>query len=298
MNLLVLAAYWEGGEMIPATLKEAGHGYVVHMFDKRRIDDLDIKTAEAFDAVIYVGVNGGETLPDIETLHRLKDAAPTILICPEASDKTWWHPLLTKYAREDAFDLIVNIDGNPDWPGSDRGITALTPRAVAPWGEPIPWSNRLINAGFCGGNSHHFRRDMLRDLGPDVLWRGGDPRPGTWPDYVAWTKQCRMVLNMARHGGGHGEHVKGRVIEAGLGGCLVLETRGSSLARWFEAGTDYLEYGSAAEARALIPHVLAAPHEYVDMALRYRAAMIRDHAPGVFWRKVFKMIGMEESAAA
>lgn len=294
MNILVLAAYWEGREMIPETIEEAvGAGPTILDYEKWPID-LALKTPASLDLIVYVGVNGGDCLPDIKVFHKLRDAAPTILICPEASDRTWWHPLLTTYAKNDCFDLMINIDGNPDWPGADRGVTALTPRATKPWGDPLPWRDRLINCGFCGGNSHPFRKQMLAQLGADVMWRGGDPRPNTWPDYVAWTKQCKMILNMARHGGGNGEHVKGRVVEAGLGGCLVLETHGSPLRHWFEPGVDYVEYSNAEDARTLIASCLKNPAPAILAADKMRAKILRDHSPAAFWGRIFSALGMDE----
>ena len=294
MNIIVLAAYWEGREMIPATIKEATgtkpdlHDYEFHWLSSGNF------IFSGYDLIVYVGVNGGNCLPDKAAFHKLRDTAPTILICPEASDRIWWHPLLTQYAQNDCFDLMVNIDGNPDWPGSDRGITALTPRAVEPWGDPLTWGERLIPCGFCGNNGSPGRAEMLRALGASVLWRGGDPRPNTWPDYVAWTKQCKMVINMAAQGAGARQHVKGRVVEAGLGGAFVLETHGSPLRRWFEPGIDYAEYSNAEDARTIIGACLKNPAPAILAAGKMHAKILRDHSSKAFWGRIFDALGMGE----
>jgi hypothetical protein len=79
------------------------------------------------DIVIYTGQNGG-IYPNIDTLCRIKQVCPTVLLVHDGSDTTWKR-LLHEYRERDAFSTVVNIDGNDNWERGSHDITALTPTA-------------------------------------------------------------------------------------------------------------------------------------------------------------------------
>ncbi len=87
---------------------------------------LDAVDRERPDLIVYTGANGGLYVPTTETLLRLRDYAPTIFMCHDASDKTW-APYLEEYMARDVFTSIVSIDGNREWKRRPQDITALTP---------------------------------------------------------------------------------------------------------------------------------------------------------------------------
>jgi hypothetical protein len=92
-------------------------------------------------------------------------------------------------------------------------------------------------------------------------------------------------------------HVKGRIVEAGLAGCCVLDMRGSPTADWFEPGRDYLEYSTADEAADIIERMKLQQVECAMMGLRLRRKILDNHTPAHFWRRILDRIGVCEKAA-
>jgi hypothetical protein len=86
--------------------------------------------------------------------------------------------------------------------------------------------------------------------------------------------------------------MKGRFIEAGLAGAVVLEPPDSPAPRWFEPGLDYLVWHTPQEAIDLVRRASAAPGEYEAMGRRLRAKMLERHAAPVFWRNVLTRMGL------
>lgn len=261
------------------------------------IDNIRKGIARAPDLFVYCGINGGPAKPADADLKALRSIAPTVMICPEASDRTWWWKLCADYERDETFDLIVNIDGNRDWPGSDKGLTLLMPVDPEPWGEPILWSNRYVECGFSGGNSNPYRKGMLDSLKDVVTWRGPDPDVDarkTYHGYRDFMKQTKVAFNMCQHGtvphyDAHARHVKGRVIEAGLAGCALIDGAGPT-ADWFTPGVDYLAYANANEAREQIAWLKRDQELAQRMAASLRARVLAEHSPRAFWTQVFSEI--------
>ena len=109
-----------------------GHVVYVYRYDQNGIpvDHGLIAAAKlnAPDLIVYIGQNGGRFLASESTFIYLRSICPTVLLVFDGSDITWTK-LLNDYGEHGAFDLVVNIDGNPDWPKRPRDITALTPVA-------------------------------------------------------------------------------------------------------------------------------------------------------------------------
>lgn len=302
MKITFLAGYFDAF----GTYAESLNGFPEHWVGLRRLDsdlasESNIRNIKDFhdrpDIIIYCGLNGGPAKPSDADLKALRSIAPTVMICPEASDRTWWWKLCADYERDETFDLIVNIDGNRDWPGSDKGLTLLMPVDPEPWGEPILWTNRYVECGFSGGNSNPYRASMLSSLNDCVTWRGPDPDVDarkTYHGYRDFMKQTKVAFNLCQHGtvphyDAHARHVKGRVIEAALGGCALVDGLGPT-SDWFEPGVDYVAYDTAQSARAWINTLKDNPSRAQEMASRLRSRVLSEHSPQAFWGKVFAEI--------
>ena len=111
-----------------------GHEVSIYRYDKRGLPVdrgmIDVAAMTRPNLIVYIGQNNAPFLAAETTFHHLKTICPTVLLCFDASDKTWT-PLLTDYRDHDTFSLIVSIDGNDAWPArAEIGYTALTPIAV------------------------------------------------------------------------------------------------------------------------------------------------------------------------
>jgi len=213
MKVLWLGAYWAGWDLLCRSLKSLKeYDVTLIRYDPpragdKRIPELvqNVANETDFDAIVYVGVNGGTCLPTIDELIELRKFAPTIMLCPEASDRTWWHELIEKYYEEECFDLFVNVDGNPDWPYSENGITRLTPIDTTPWKIPKSWEERKY---LCGtwSNRTGVRDEILNALNGDVVWHGNMPARPEYEEednirsydlYIDFNRNCKSVLNIA-----------------------------------------------------------------------------------------------------
>jgi len=214
MRILWLGAYWLGWDLLYRSLKSLNeHEITLIRYDPpragdKRIQELIQPYTGQLDVIIYVAVNGGSCMPSIEELKRIRKIAPTVMISPEGSDKSWWCGLIKKYYEDECFDLIVNIDGNPDWPYSEHGITRLTPIDITPWKTPKSWEERKY---LCGtwSNRTGLREEVLNTLDDIVVWHGNIPaRPEFEEDdnlksydlYIDFNRNCKSVLNLAGRG--------------------------------------------------------------------------------------------------
>lgn len=316
MRVLWLGAYWLGWDLLYRSFKSLNeHEITLIRYDPpraggKRIPELvkPIITETNFDVIIYVGVNGGDCLPTTDELIALKKFAPIIMLCPEASDSYWWYGLIRKYYEAECIDLIVNIDGNSNWPYSEHGITRLTPIDSASWKTPKSWEERKYLCGTWGGRTG-IRDEILSVLGDAVIWRGNIPaRPEheeednirTYDLYIDFNRDCRSVLNIGgvwTYANGWLQegrtHVKGRVIEAGLAGATLIEQVNSETNGWFVPGEDYLTYTTIDEIRQQILWVESHPDDAQKMASNLRDKVLREHSPKVFWDDIFNKLFTE-----
>lgn len=304
MKVLWLGAYWLGWDLLYWSLKSLNeHEITLIRYDPPRAGDKRIPeliqpilSDTNFDTIIYVGVNGGSCLPTIDELVQLKNIAPTILLCPEASDSSWWHALTKKYYEEKCFDLIVNVDGHSDWPYSEHGITRLPPVDTTPWNIPKSWEERKY---LCGSWSNRggIREEVLNVLGSEVEWHCNIPARPEYEEednlrsydlYIDFNRDCKSVLNIAGSTlqGGR-PHVKLRVIETGLAGATLIEQANSETKIWFIPGEDYLTYATVDEIRQQIHWVESHPYEAQKMANNLHDKVLSEHSPKVFWRDIF-----------
>lgn len=288
MNILFLAAYWLGFDLLHKSLVSLGeHEVKLVRYDKMiRITTLVNRERRDFplDLIVYVGTNGGPVLPSPGDLRSLRNICPVLCISPEASDSRWWWNTLQQQQKHECFDLIVNIDGCEEWPESSKGLTLLTPIDPAPWGEPKPWAERSVICGFSGGVDSGYRPFILKEFGDGITIR--DCTPGdTYGDYREFVRDCRITFNMAMNANRIGRHVKGRVLEAGLAQSLLLEDEGSPTNRWFIPGQDYIEWKTGTHA-AQLAKFMDVP-EAESIAANLRTVILAKHTPKHFWSTVF-----------
>jgi hypothetical protein len=263
----------------------------VERYDVFGVDVGTIAERHRPDVIIYIGAcmphQDGCPIPTTDALCRANRVAPMIHLCSDAADPPWW-PLLEEYHAAGAFRLQVAIDGSRENPIARFGLVALTPVDPGMF-NPRPWDQRDVPAGFCGGGG--ARTPILQRLGASGLqWLN----PGAWvsyPEVCAFYSRCRIVINDARTGTGQKRHVKGRFVEASLGGAMLLEPRDSPARTWFEPGVDFLKYGSDDEAEQIIRGAAARGDADRQMAARMRGKMLERHSAPVFWASVLARMG-------
>jgi len=314
MRILWLAASFPGHDTIYRSLKSLNENDInIVRFDppragNKRIPELvnTIINTNRPELIIIVGV-GGDCAPTLEELRWLQDFAPLIYICPEASDKTWWSSLVEKYHDAKCVDLIVNLDGNKDWPYSEEGLTKLTPIDLTPWHINKPWLERKYLCGTWSTRSG-IREEMLNQLDDIVVWRGNIPVRSNITEeednlrsyelYVEFNSDCKSILNIPWRGGdggvsitqSGGMHVKGRVIEAGLASAVLIEHENAETNQWFIPGEDYITYRDLEDIRDMIGWVEHHPNESQQIAKNLKMKVLQYHSPRVFWNDVFAKI--------
>ena len=231
---------------------ESVYGEAVHFtFDHEGIrnDWQFLEAAESVqpDVIFYIGANIGKGNPKTENLVALRKFAPTVLLCSDAADYPW-HKALGAYRMHKCFSLQVSIDGARDAPVD---LAVLTPVDSRPFDSIQPV--RDIRCGFSGTVGRwNTRAETIMAL----EWLGGltvrrRHEDGGYDDHVRFLKRCRMLMNISLTGTQQTNHIKGRVIEAGLAGCALLESEGSPIGDWFPKGC-WFTFRDPPEAAAMI----------------------------------------------
>lgn len=273
-----------------------GNDVVVEQYDNRphaRHGELvEAAVREKPDLIIYVGAiekYHGKPVPSIDILKRLRDVAPMVHICGDASDQPWWD-WLDRYENEGCFSVQVSIDGNGTTPVAAYGFVLLTPLDASVF-EPKPWDQRTVLCSVAGGRGHTRRATLIGDLmeaGCLTLLNTG----GAYGAMARAMCDSKFTFNVPINGTGDGLHVKGRVVEAGFARSCLLEMRSSPSANWFTPGVDYVEYESSAEAVHHVERAKDDPAPYLETARSLYERCIREHHPAVFWRKVLDRCGI------
>lgn len=232
------------------------------------------------DWTLFVGAwDGGQMpVPRPEDLAAVARAAPLVHLCSDAADPPWGRQL-DVYSRL-GFALQVTIDGARGVPGVD--LVALTPVDPDAFGEPAPLAVRPVGLGTYGGWEYGARRALRDGLGADLV---------TWPKdeslrYRAFVGRCKAILNHSATGSGARRHVKGRVLEAALGGAVLFEDRDSPTDQWFDAGVDYVAYDGPDGVRRGLAWLAADAAGAQAMADRLRRKVTERHRYQVFWEAV------------
>jgi hypothetical protein len=133
---------------------------------------------------------------------------------------------------------------------------------------------------------------MSKDL-VQLRLRDGSPPS----DYVEWLKNCRVIWNHPLTGGMKSQHIKARVIEAALAGCLVLEKEGSPLQNWFEPGRDYLTWSDVDDVARKLWWVRGNELEASEIPKRMVGKLFTKYGVENFWRSVEERIGVLKCVA-
>ena len=298
---------------------EVSHYIFQHRGDRRmgeflsppELDDDIYKTAVTYNpqVIVYLGSCGGN-MPTHELFTKLnREVAPTVLMCSDAADEVspWW-PLLREYDKKRCFSVVVAIDGNRNWEFSERHLTLLTPIDPKRYPDPMkPHIERKIAFGFAGnkGSLKTMKNGKLagraslivqmEQFGLKCRQRDDTYAPNADPNtsYQAcadFMSECRITPNFCETGSYERTHVKGRVVEAGLAGCLLLEQVGSPACNWFEKDVDFLEFSTTKEAKILVDKMLKVTEATENFGKRLREKVLKDHHPEKFWGKVVERI--------
>lgn len=282
-----------------------GHQVVTRRYDAlphdRHGELVDFARSIGPRVVVFLGAiekYHGAPVPGPDVLCRLREIAPTIHLCGDASDKPWWE-WLDLYDRRECFDAQVSMDGSPNTPiaGFRNGMVRLTPVDPEPFAA-MNWIDRSIACAFPGGQGHGERAaliEALRSRLPGFIHR---PPVGSYEDYCRFLGRCRIVVNSPMNGTGDSDHVKGRVVEAAFGGACLLERKGAPTSRWFRAGREIVEYRDPEHAVEIVRHLSESPAQAQEHAAWLRGAAIRDHHPRIFWRDVFSRARVKTEAFA
>lgn len=257
--------------------------------------DLEITEWAAFykpDVIVWLGVCGGPHQPSPNTFLLMRQSGiKTIMLCPEASHPDW-HALIQTFITEKSFDLIVNLDGTP----SDTAFTTLAIYDQRPYANPKPWSERSVDVGFCGGcgGPDTMRKRLLEHLKGSKNFKFVEAPfvdvPGTYQTYADFMMDCKIIVNSAGSSGDKSKHVKGRVIEAGLAGCTLLEEEGSPITKWFN-GSCYLSFSDPQNCEDIAGYLLGigsgdAQRTAANLSRHVRAL----YSPEVLWEQIFAKI--------
>lgn len=262
------------------------------------------------DMMVYVGACSGN-IPSPGIFAKIRnDVCPTVHFCSDAADEPWWGTL-KNYDDAGSFSAQVALDGNKNWPLHEKEITALTPIDPAHYPDPIiPHADRKILFGFAGnpGSVSKLKDGRVvgrRPMVASMMQFGLKIRPrtpglakiadavATYKEAAAYMADTRIMPNFNQTGSFDRQHVKGRVVEAGWAGCLLLEPTGSPAKDWFEPGVDYMEYASMDEARGIHDMYRDKPEETQAFGMRLRKRVENEHGPKQFWNKIFKKVGFD-----
>ncbi len=247
------------------------------------------------DMLVYVGACRGN-MPSIDCFATLNKRIPTVILISDAADKPWW-PILIDYDDAQAFRVMVAIDGNKNWPFHAKHITCLTPIDPKRF-APKPHSDREIAFGFAGNTGGLFRNKLdvlegrkifiedMQKLGLYTCPRDKKDSfsPDTYKFFAQFMCNTRMTPNFPRTGSYETMHVKGRVVEAGLAGTMLIEQKGSPTSDWFTPGEDYLEWELVNDVKAIVR--TTSPDQSEAMGNRLREKILENHSPEKFWGRI------------
>ncbi len=220
------------------------------------------------DIIFYVGANAASGLPEHSTLKALRTIAPSVHLCWDATDAPW-HVTLAAYKKDECFNLQVAMDGGVDSPVD---MATLTPIDQRPYKQHV--LGRYRRCAFAGqnagcavrGNYQHPRWHVLTPLVKCKLVEYRERTDGSYSDYAAYLKSCKMLLNISHTGSGHAHHVKVRVAEAGMAGCALLEMREDPTRNWVPEECLFI-YDNVDDATSIIQSV-------TEEQIRNKAALL------------------------
>lgn len=298
MRVLALITYTDC-ENKYRSLQSIGHEVFTQQYDNRPHSQHHelVDTAKSWkpDFILFIGAieqYHGRPVPQPDILRALNNVAPMVHMCDDAGDPPWW-PMLEIYDREKCFSVQVNIDGALDTPIAHfaNGMTLLTPIDWRPF-QPKPWNERKVRMSMVGGLGHSERKAMTEALmKKEILSFYEGPIGRSYDEMAAIMCDSKITYNYGITGSTKSMHVKGRVVEAGFAGSVLLEKRGSPVDKWFVPGEDFLWFETPDEAAWILENTDDLQLE--QMARRFQGEVLENHHPAKFWERVllraFKM---------
>lgn len=243
------------------------------------------------DVVLFTGMADWAKTPSPDTFSRIRKIRPIVHISGDLSDPPCFE-FLEQYHDAGAFSITVNIDGNDEWPKWDKDYTCLSPVAPQFFRGSPPLIERPVSLGFAGSYSSPSRAEIinhLRDHAGMVI-KPYNRAYGSYQEYANFLMICKIVPNVPISGSDAVRQVKGRVLEAGLAGCCLVDHVTSKASNWFEPFQDYFEYSTKEDAVGVIETLLKSPDTMADAAANLRRKIIQYHAPGHFWGRLFSRL--------
>lgn len=242
------------------------------------------------DKIVYIAVASGPLRPTIEALKKLKEFAPIVMICCDASCPDWW-PLIEEYLSNECFSKIVNIDGGKNWPYAHAyhcwtGLCPIDDRYYRKDHNYGRFQSRTVHCGFAGGDGSTDRQKLIKHLGIHLVKAPRNEEYGSYKEYADFMQQCKIVINMSKCGSGKADQVKARVVEAGMAHCLLLEQKGAATSNYFEPGVDYLEYESPEHALEIIEGLYDNDATMFTYAENLHKKVTTKYSAAMFWQQV------------
>lgn len=262
----------------------------VFRYDKDEYVDKNINFAVDYykpDVTIYTGHAEGPSKPNIQTLKDLRKKSKTAF---EASDASCpgFRRTIEQYQENDTFDLVFNVDGNDNWPKREKDFTTVALVAPQYYEKTLPKDIRL---GFAGGDGSLFRRQLIVPLEVHcgLKTHRRNEAWGSYQDCADFFMRCKMTVNFPQTASGLTYHLKARVLEAGLGKCCLFEARNPITPKWFQPGSEYIEYD---DIHDLMEKINGISDEEIEMkATRLHLAVKEKYMPINTWRRVFNALG-------
>jgi len=175
---------------------------------------------------------------------------------------------------------VVTMDA--PLPGATFLWTPVPPMPPGPWRA----AHRCALALFPARIAHYGVRQQaavwLAQAGVSI--RPRDDAGSSVAEYHAALRQAVAVVNMAADRKTGRWQMKGRVIEAGMAGCVLLEQRNPVTALRLTEGRDYLAWDTPGELSALIEVVRRGDGE--AMARRLHRKVTTELTAAAFWSRV------------
>jgi hypothetical protein len=293
MRVLCLITYTDC-ENKYRSLQSLGHEVFTQQYDNRPHSQHHelVDTAKSWkpDFILFIGAieqYHGRPVPRPDILCALNSVAPMVHMCDDAGDPPWW-PMLEVYNREKCFTVQVSIDGAPGTPIDhfENGMLELTPIDWRVF-KHVLWEQKAIKLGMVGGLGHSSRKTTTEALVAKGLLNFCEGPIGRSYDVMAdLMSHTKITYNYGITGSTQSMHVKGRVVEAGFAGSVLLEKQGSPTKNWFEPGVDFLEFDNAEDAAQIVETI---PDEKLrEMAARFHCKVFTHHHPVLFWDRVLK----------
>jgi hypothetical protein len=247
------------------------------------------------DVVIYLGALKqfwDKHVPSIDVLTHIGGVFPLVNICFDGAEPVWW-PHHQRFHEAGCFALQVNIDGVRTGPIGEFGLTTLGPLDSSSF-LARPWAQRPVSLGFGGQALNGVRAQLLEELlRRDILFHRPRDNSGS-KGYIEFLTSCRCIWNHPMTGGTTRQHIKARVFEAALSGCLLFESAGSPLEDWYTPDVDFVSYENVDDIELKLHMVNNNISLYERMAQIFKGKIARNHNQKIFWSQVFAHIGLGE----